>query len=158
MRFERAPADASVDELRELMGKACVYNEYALDALITESEFDSPELPMASCGEWRPSNMESGVARMVTLQYQPAAAPFVDLLDSIWPQARGIPVVRWEDYRAPVLTAYLTPDHGWRLHEDVEGTYGGEFNAAFAQLWKIWKERKRGGCSPNRLSVGSTKP
>lgn len=155
MRFEQAPADASVDELRELMGKACLYNEFALDALLTESEFDSPELLMASCGEWRPNSMEPGVARMVALQYQPAAAPFVDLLDSIWPQARGVPVVRWENYRAPVLTAYLTPDHGWRLHEDVEGTYGGEYNAAFSQLWKEWKRESR---KLNRPPVRSPKP
>ena len=60
-------------------------------------------------------------------------------LESVWPGASWGPAVRWRDYRAPALTVYLKPGHGWRLHEDVEGTYGGEFNDAFARVWKEWK-------------------
>lgn len=118
---------------------ACLWNEQALDAALEAPAYNSSALSIENCGEWRPSNMETGAPRMAVLQYQPAAAPFVGLLESFWPGGSWVPAVQWQDYRAPVLTVYLTPDHGWRLYEDAEGTYGGDYNAAFARVWKEWR-------------------
>lgn len=142
LRFEGAPIDASVDELRELMGTVCLRNEQALDGSLDVHEHDSPALPMEDSGEWRPSTLESGAARLAALHYQPAAAPLVDLLEALWPEAGWVPAVSWSDYRPSVLTAYLTPDHGWRLYEDTQGSFGGDYNRAFEQVWDKWSTQE----------------